>query len=203
MEEVTTIKVGDRIPSLEMDAYFPDRDELGKINLSGIIQEGKWLVLFFYPADYTFVCPTELADVGRIYPQLKELGVEVVSVSTDTHFVHYAWKRTEKLLADISFPMAADPTHKISRIFGVLDENTGLALRGTFVIDPDGTLVASEINYYPVGRNAEELLRKIRAFQHVRNNPQQVCPARWEPGKKTLTPGKEIVGKVGEELEGS
>ena len=128
------------------------------------------------------------------------MNVEVISVSTDTHYVHFAWQGSEKLLSDIKYPMGADPTHVISKTFGVYDESTGLALRGSFIIDPDHVLVGSEVNYFSVGRNADELLRKVKAFQHVRKNPSNVCPAKWEPGKKTLTPGKDLVGKVGDQL---
>ena len=166
----------------------------------GCFQKGELADPFFYPADYTFVCPTELADVGGIYPELKKEGIELISMSTDTHFVHYAWANSEKLLADIRYPMGADPAHNISRAFGVYDEASGLSLRGTFIIDPDGKILASEVNYFPVGRNADELLRKIKAFKYVRENPAQVCPAKWSPGKKTLTPGKDLVGKVGEKI---
>ena len=164
MDEVKVLKVGERIPDFEMDAYFPEKKDFGKIKFSEIFKKGKWLVLFFYPADYTFVCPTELADIGEKYQELKKEGIEVVSVSTDTHYVHYAWQTSEKLLANIKYPMAADPTHIVSKTFGVYDETTGLALRGTFIIDPDGKLVASEVNYFPVGRNSDELLRKLKAF---------------------------------------
>jgi len=201
MEEIKVLKVGDKVSDFEMDAYFPEKKDFGKIKFSEIFKKGKWLVLFFYPADYTFVCPTELADIADKYTELKKEGIEVVSVSTDTHYVHYAWQNSEKLLANIKYPMAADPTHIVSKTFGVYDEATGLALRGTFIIDPDGKLVASEVNYFPVGRNSEELLRKLKAFKYVRENPAQVCPAKWQPGKKTLTPGKDLVGKVGERLK--
>ncbi len=201
MEEINTLKVGEKVPDFELDAYFPEKKDFGKFKFSEIFKRGHWLILFFYPADYTFVCPTELADVGEKYSEIKNLGVELASVSTDTHFVHYAWQSSESLINDIKYPMLADPTHILSRTFGVYDETTGLALRGTFIIDPDGKLLASEVNYFPVGRNSDELLRKIKAFKYVRENPAQVCPAKWESGKKALTPGKELVGKVGDRLK--
>lgn len=201
MEELKILKVGDRLPDFELDAYFPSKKDFGKIKFSDISKSGSWLILFSYPADYTFVCPTELADVGEKYQALQKEGAELISLSTDTHFVHYAWQNSEKLLADIKYPMGADPTHVVSKTLGVYDEETGLALRGTFIIDPDGKLVASEVNYFPVGRNSDELLRKLKAFKYVRENPAQVCPAKWEPGKKTLTPGKDLVGKVCESLK--
>lgn len=200
MEEQKALKVGDKIPDFELNAYLPDKKDFGKIKFSDIFKKGNWLILFFYPADYTFVCPTELADVGGIYAELKKEGVELVSLSTDTHFVHYAWQQHEKLLVDIKYPMGADPAHSVSKAFGVYDEASGLSLRGTFIIDPDGKLLASEVNYFPVGRNSDELIRKLRAFKHVRENPTNVCPAKWQPGKKTLTPGKDLVGKVGDKL---
>jgi peroxiredoxin (alkyl hydroperoxide reductase subunit C) len=199
-DAIKILKIGEKITDFELDAYFPEKKDFGKLKISDIARKGHWAVLFFYPADYTFVCPTELADVAEKYEDMKKLGVEVISVSTDTHYVHFAWQNSEKMLSDIKFPMGADPTHVLSKSLGVYDESSGLALRGTFLIDPDMILVASEVNYFSVGRNAQELLRKIRAFKHVRENPSNVCPAKWEPGKKTLTPGKNIVGKIGEQL---
>lgn len=201
MEEIKVLSVGEKVPDFELDVYLPEKKDFGKIKFSEIFKKGKWLILYFYPADYTFVCPTELADVGEKYAEIKKQGAELVSVSTDTHYVHYAWQQQEKLLSEIKYPMAADPTHIVSKTFGVYDGASGLSLRGTFIIDPDGRLVASEVNYFPVGRNSDELLRKLKAFKYVRENPAQVCPAKWEPGKKTLTPGKDLVGKVGERLK--
>lgn len=201
MEELKVLKVGDKLPDFELDAYLPAKKDFGKIEFSDILKKGKWLILFSYPADYTFVCPTELADVGEKYQDLQKEGAELISLSTDTHFVHLAWQGSEKLLSGIKYPMGADPTHIVSKTLGVYDEETGLALRGTFIIDPDGKLVASEVNFFPVGRNSDELLRKLKAFKHVRENPAQVCPAKWEPGKKTLTPGKELVGNVAASLK--
>ncbi len=198
MEEIKSVRIGEKAPDLEFDVYLPSEKDFGKMKFSDCAEKGKWLILFFYPADYTFVCPTELADVGEKHEEFVKEGAEIVSMSTDTHFVHYAWQRAEKLLQDIKYPMGADPAHEIAKAFGVYDGSCGLALRGTFIIDPDGVLMASEVNNLPVGRNADELLRKFRAFKHVRENPAQVCPAKWAPGGKTLTPGKDLVGKVGE-----
>lgn len=200
MEDLKVLSPGQKVPDFELNVYFPDKKDFGKIKFSDIFKKGNWLVLFFYPADYTFVCPTELADVAEKYAEFKKEGVELVSISTDTHFVHYAWQSAEKLLADVKYPMGADPAHIVSKAFGVYDEASGLALRGTFIIDPDGKLLASEVNFFPVGRNSDELLRKLRAFKYVRENPVHVCPAKWQPGKKTLTPGKDLVGKVGDKL---
>jgi peroxiredoxin (alkyl hydroperoxide reductase subunit C) len=200
MEEIKTVKVGEKVPDFEVDVYFPEKKDFGRVRFSDIFKTGSWLILFFYPADYTFICPTELADVGEKYAELKKEAVELLSISTDTHYVHYAWQKSEKLLADIKYPMGADPTHIISKTFGVYDEESGLALRGTFIIDPDGKLVACEVNHFDVGRNSDELLRKLKAFKFVRENPTKVCPAKWEPGKKALTPGKDLVGSVGDEV---
>lgn len=200
MEEIQQVKIGEKIPDFELEAYLPEKKDFGKIKFSEISQAGKWLILFFYPADYTFVCPTELADLAEVYDDLKKEGAEVVSVSTDTHFVHYAWQQSETLLSAVKYPMASDACHCVSKTFGVYDALSGLSLRGTFIIDPDGVLRSCEINYFPVGRNASELLRKLQAFNYVRKNPNQVCPAKWQPGKKTLTPGKDLVGKVGKSL---
>jgi peroxiredoxin (alkyl hydroperoxide reductase subunit C) len=195
------LRVGQKVPDLEMDTYEPSKGRFGKFRLSRILKNKKWVVLFFYPADFTFVCPTELADVAEKYKEIKKLGAEVVSVSTDTHFVHMAWHKDEKLLENVKYPMGADPTGNISRLFGVYDEQTGLALRGTFIINPNGILVSSEVNYYNVGRNADELLRKLKGFIHVYNHPDEACPAKWDEGEKTLKPGEELVGRVYEALQ--
>ena len=194
------VKVGQRVPDFEIEVYDPKTGSFGKISLEDIMRERKWLILFFYPADFTFVCPTELADLAEHYDELVEMGAEVVSVSTDTKYVHLAWRESEKLLEKVRFPMGADPTGRISRMFDVYDEGTGLALRGTFIINPDGILVGAEINYYNVGRNAEELVRKMKANVYLMSHPDEACPAKWEPGKKTLKPSEEIVGKVYEAL---
>ncbi len=194
-------RVGMEVPDFEMETYDPETGKFGKFSLADAKRENKWTILFFYPADFTFVCPTELADLAEVYPKLKELGCEVVSVSTDTKFVHLAWHRDEKLLENVKYPMGADPTGKISRMFGVYDEETGLALRGTFIINPEGKLVGSEVNFYNVGRNADELLRKMEANVYLMSHPEEACPAKWEPGKKTLKPSEELVGKVAEALE--
>lgn len=200
MDEIKVVKVGEKVPDFEMDAYLPEKKDFGKIKFSNIFKQGNWLILFFYPADYTFVCPTELEDVAEKYSEIKKEGAELLSVSTDTHYVHYAWANSEKLLSQVKYPMGADPTHIVSKTLGVYDESTGLALRGTFIIDNDAKLLASEVNYFPVGRNADELLRKLKAFKYVRENPANVCPAKWQPGEKTLTPGIDLVGKVADNL---
>lgn len=157
---------------------------------------GKWSVFFFYPADFTFVCPTELEDLAEKYPQFRELDCEIYSVSTDTHFVHKAWHDASERIQKIGFPMLADPTHKLCLDFDVLIEADGLAERGTFIVDPDGKIVGYEVSYGSVGRNAEELLRKVRACQFVREHGDQVCPANWQPGGETLKPSLDLVGQL-------
>ena len=201
-ETSQTVAVGQPVPDFEMEIFDPRKNDFGKISLAGLLKEKKWVVLAFYPADFTFVCPTELADYGAKYDELKRLGAEFVSVSTDTKFVHLAWKGSEKLLADIKYPMAADPTGKVARLFGVYDPGSGLALRGTFVINPEGKLAASEVNFYNVGRNAAELVRKMEANVYLSKHPDEACPANWSQGQKTLKPGAKLVGKVYESLKG-
>jgi NADH-dependent peroxiredoxin subunit C len=158
--------------------------------------KGKWSVVFFYPADFTFVCPTELGDLADNYAEFQRLGVEIYSVSTDTHFTHKAWHDTSDTIGKIRYPMIADPTNEISRNFDVLREGQGLADRGTFVIDPDGVIQVVEITAEGVGRNAVELLRKVKAAQYVREHPNEVCPAKWEEGDDTLAPSLDLVGKI-------
>jgi len=192
--------LGQEIRDFSMKAFDPVEGFFGEVSTEQCKEEGKWLILFFYPADFTFVCPTELADLADKHEELKKLGCEVVSVSTDTEFAHLAWKNSEKLLEGVRFKMGADPTGRVSRYFGVYDHDSGLALRGTFVVNPEGVLVSSEINYYNVGRNAEELLRKIKANVYLAEHPNEACPARWTPGEKTLTPSEALVGNVYENL---
>jgi len=158
--------------------------------------KGKWAVFVFYPADFTFVCPTELGDLADNYAEFKKMGVEVYAVSTDTHFTHKAWADASDTIRKIEYPMIGDPTQAISRNFGVLIEEEGLALRGTFVINPEGQIKVEEIHDLGIGRDAKELLRKVQAAQYVANNPGQVCPAKWTPGAETLTPSLDLVGKI-------
>ena len=158
--------------------------------------EGKWSVFFFYPADFTFVCPTELVDLGEKYEELKNMGVEVFSVSTDTHFSHKAWHDSSDSIKKINYPMLADPTGFLSKAFGVYIEEEGVAYRGTFLVDPDGLIKLAEIHDNGIGRNADELIRKIQAAQFIRNHPGEVCPAKWKPGSQTLKPSLDLVGKI-------
>ena len=158
--------------------------------------KGQWSVFFFYPADFTFVCPTELEDLADNYAEFQKLGVEIYSVSTDTHFSHKAWHDTSPAIGKINFTMLGDPNGTITNNFEVMREGQGLADRGTFVVDPDGVIQLVEITSEGVGRNAAELLRKVKAAQYVREHPGEVCPAKWEEGEKTLAPSLDLVGKI-------
>ncbi len=158
--------------------------------------KGKWSVVFFYPADFTFVCPTELGDMADLYPEFQKLGVEVYGVSTDTHFTHKAWHDTSETIGKIKYPMIGDPTGAITRNFEVMIEEEGLALRGTFVINPQGQIKLCEIHDNGIGRDAGELMRKVKAAQYVASHPGQVCPAKWQEGAATLTPSLDLVGKI-------
>ena len=157
---------------------------------------GKWAVFFFYPADFTFVCPTELEDLGEHYGQLQKAGVDVYAVSTDTHFSHKAWHDTSDKIGKLPYAFLGDQLHTLSNNFGVLREDAGLADRATFVVDPDGVIQIMEITCEGVGRNANELVRKIKAAQYVRAHPGEVCPAAWEEGEDTLAPSLDLVGKI-------
>jgi peroxiredoxin (alkyl hydroperoxide reductase subunit C) len=192
----TSLSVGAQVPDFDMETYEPSHGDFGKFALADAKRDGKWTVLVFYPADFTFVCPTELADLAAEQDRLAALGAKVVAVSTDTKFAHMVWRNSEGLLKNVQYTLAADPTGAVSRLFGVYDPATGLALRGTFIINPEGRLVSSEVNFYNVGRNAGELLRKMEANVHLMANPSEACPAKWTPGAKTLRPGKDLVGNV-------
>ena len=157
---------------------------------------GKWSVFVFYPADFTFVCPTELEDLAENYAEFQKMGVEVYSVSTDTHFAHKAWHDTSEAIGKVNYPMIGDPTHQLSRNFDVLIEEEGIALRGTFVVNPEGEIKVLEIHDNGIGRVASELLRKVKAAQYIAAHPGEVCPAKWEEGAKTLTPSLDLVGKI-------
>lgn len=158
--------------------------------------KGKWSVVFFYPADFTFVCPTELGDLADNYAEFQKIGVEIYGVSTDTHFTHKAWHDTSETIGKIRFPLVGDPTGTITRNFGVMIEEAGLAERGTFVIDPQGRIQIVEINAGGIGRDASELLRKVKAAQYVASHPGEVCPAKWKEGDATLAPSLDLVGKI-------
>lgn len=158
--------------------------------------KGKWAIFFFYPADFTFVCPTELGDMADKYAALQELGVDVYSVSCDTHFTHKAWHDTSETVGRIEYPMLADPTGHLARAFGVYIEEEGMAYRGTFLLDPSGKVKLAEVQDNGIGRNADELFRKVQAAQFIAEHPDEVCPAKWTPGAATLRPGLDLVGKI-------
>ncbi|PID45294.1 MAG: peroxiredoxin [Proteobacteria bacterium] len=166
------------------------------VDVSDADLKGKWSIVFFYPADFTFVCPTELGDLADHYAQLQEMGVEVYAVSTDTHFTHKAWHDSSETIGKVNYPMIGDPTGTISRNFDVMIEEEGLALRGTFVINPEGQIKVAEIHDLGIGRSAAELVRKVQAAQHIAANPDEVCPAAWTPGEETLAPSLDLVGKI-------
>ncbi len=184
--------IGSKIPNMTLKAFHEKQEKL--INVAE--QDGKWIILFFYPADFTFVCPTELEDLANHYEQIQKLGCEVYSVSTDTVYVHKAWHDQSPAVQKIHFPMLADPTANLCRALGTYIEEEGLSLRASFVIDPDGVIKAYEIHDNDIGRSAKELVRKLQAAQFVREHGGNVCPANWEPGRDTLKPGLDLVGKI-------
>ncbi|MBP3303200.1 MAG: peroxiredoxin [Opitutales bacterium] len=157
---------------------------------------GKWSVFFFYPADFTFVCPTELEDLANKYEEFKKIGCEIYSVSCDTHFVHKAWHDASKTIKKIQYPMLADPTATLARAFDVLIEDAGLTERGTFIVNPEGKIVSYEVVAGNIGRNADELFRRVQALQFVAEHGDEVCPAKWQPGAKTLKPSLDLVGAI-------
>lgn len=192
-------KINQMFPDFTLPAYYPKEDKEKPVSLETF--KGKWLILFFYPADFTFVCPTELKDMGKYYEEFKKHNTEIMAVSTDTIFTHKAWMDAEKLLEDIIYPLAADHTGALTRVLGIFNENNGHADRAAYIIDPDGILQTIEIVADNIGRSAGEILRKLKALDYVRKNPGLACPASWEEGAKTLKPGLDLVGKVAEKLE--
>jgi NADH-dependent peroxiredoxin subunit C len=197
---LSQVKVGETVPDFEFEVFH--KDAVKTMSLSRL--RGKWVVLVFYPADFTFICPTELEELARLYPKFQALNAEIISVSSDTVFVHKAWHDTSAGIRTIQYPMAADPSGKLSYAFGVLvdggeaafTQDEGLSLRGTFIIDPSGTLRAMEVNDNSIGRKGLETLRKLHAAQYVETHKGKVCPASWEPGEDTLEPGLNLVGKL-------
>src|SRR3989339_173875 len=185
------VKINEKILDFNLDAFY--QEKIKKIKLSDY--KGRWLILFFYPADFTFVCPTELEELAENYNEIKKLGAEVLSVSTDTAFAHKAWHDNSPAIRKVKFGMMADPTGRLCRAFDTYIEDEGLSLRGTFIVDPDGVLKTLEIHDNSIGRSAAELLRKLQAAKFVRENKGNVCPASWKPGRKTLKPGLKLVGK--------
>lgn len=191
-KKTVTPIINAKVPEFRVQAYH--NGEFKEVTNKDI--EGKWAIFFFYPADFTFVCPTELEDLQDKYAKLKEMGVEVYSVSTDSHFVHKAWHDTSERIKKIEYPMLADPTGLLARAFGVMIEEDGMAYRGTFVVNPEGLVKIVEINDNNIGRNADELLRKVEAAQFVAAHPGDVCPAKWKKGADTLKPSIDLVGKL-------
>ena len=194
MEETQKIPtlIGTKIPEMEIEIF--NNNDTKKVKLSDY--NGRWLILFFYPADFTFICPTELEDMAELYDKFKENDAEVISISTDTIFAHKAWHDNSPAIGKIKFPMGADPTGKLCRALGTYIEDEGLSLRGSFIINPEGVVKAYEVHDNSIGRSADELLRKLQAAKFVRENGDKVCPAKWKPGADTLTPGLDLVGKI-------
>lgn len=184
--------INKRLEEFEAPVYVNDSFE----TISDKDLEGKWSVFFFYPGDFTFVCPTELEDLANHYDQFQEIDAEIYAVSTDSEFVHKAWKEASDAISKVEYPMVADRNFQLSKMFGVLIEEEGQALRGSFVVNPDLEIVAYEIHQPGVGRTAKELLRKVKASQYVHQHGDQVCPANWDDGEDTLTPGIDLVGKI-------
>ena len=185
-------KINQSIPEFTAQAFH--NGEFKTITSEDV--KGKWSIFLFYPADFTFVCPTELEDMAKHYDELQKLGVEVYSVSTDTHFVHKAWHDSSPAIGKIKYPMLGDPRGVITRGFDVMIEEDGLALRGTFLADPEGIIKVAEIHDLGIGRSAKDMLRKVKAAQYVAKHDGEVCPAAWEEGEATLTPSLDLVGKI-------
>jgi len=203
MNEVTCVQVGKEVPEFELDTYNPETKDFGRFKLADAKKAGKWTVLMFYPADFTFVCATEFRALADQHAALKEAGYEVLSVSCDTKFTHLAWQQHEGELKDVKYQMGADPTGAVAKLFGIYLADAGVALRGTFLISPEGTLAGSEINQLNIGRNMEELTRKATAFVHFSKLPAEACPATWKKkGDKSLKPGADLVGNVHKAMEG-
>ena len=184
--------INTQVPAFQATAYHNGKF----VPVTEAAFRGKWSVVCFYPADFTFVCPTELGDVADKYAELQKMGVEVYSVSTDTHFVHKAWQDASDTIRKIQYTMIGDPTGALTRNFECMREAEGLADRGTFIVDPQGVIQAVEITAEGIGRNAEDLLRKVKAAQYVASHPGEVCPAKWNEGAATLKPSLDLVGKI-------
>lgn len=199
-----SLRVGQEVENFKLETYEPAKGDFGEISLEKLKADKKWTILFFYPAAFTFVCATEFAALAEQYENFQKLGAEVITVSKDTKFVQLAWQKSEKMLEKVTYPMAADPTGEVAEMFGVYDEETGLALRGTFIISPEGKLLNSEVNFYNMGRNIDELMRKFKANLHLAAHGAEACPAKWKgEGDKTLTPSAQMVGHVFEAYEGN
>lgn len=184
--------VGSMLPDFEMSYYQDEKNK--KMKFSSL--KGKWAVLVFYPADFTFICPTELEAMAELYGAFKKEGAEVLSVSTDTVFVHKAWHDNSPSIKKIKFPMIADPTGRLCRALGTYLEEDGLSLRATFIVDPEGKIRSADVHDNSIGRNSDEILRKLQAAKFVYEHKTEVCPVNWKPGGKTLKPGMDLVGKI-------
>ena len=193
------VKIDTKAPNFDLPAYNPLKDDTTQVSLESM--KGKWTVLFYYPADFTFVCPTELKDLADSRAQFDAMNVTILAASTDTVFSHRAWVKHEGLMKDFPFIMLADHTWDVADAYNIYDATTGIAGRGTFVIDPEGIVRVIEVTSGPLGRNSEELIRKIEALQFMSSNPGMACPARWKKGAKTLTPSIKIAGEVAEQLQ--
>ena len=185
-------KIGQKVTDFELKAYH--NDDIKTIKLSDY--KSKWLVMCFYPADFTFICPTELEEAAMLYADFQKAGAEILSVSTDTVYTHKAWHDVSPAIKKLKYPTVADPTGALCREFGTYIDESGLSLRATFIIDPDGVLKAADIHDNSIGRSGAEILRKVQAAKFVRENKGEVCPASWKPGAKTLKPGLDLVGKI-------
>lgn len=185
-------KIGQKVTDFQAKAY--QNNDIKDIKLSDY--KGKWVVMLFYPADFTFICPTELEEAANLYADFQKTGAEILSVSTDTVYTHKAWHDVSPAIKKIAFPMLADPTGNLCREFGTYIDEAGLSLRGTFIIDPDGVLKSADIHDNSIGRSGAEILRRVQAAKFVRENKGEVCPASWKPGSKTLKPGLDLVGKI-------
>jgi NADH-dependent peroxiredoxin subunit C len=186
------VNINEKAPEFNENAFVDG--EIKKISLSDY--KGKWVVLFFYPADFTFVCPTELGELADKYEKIKSLGAEVISVSTDTAFVHKAWHDNSETIKKIKYPMLADPAHRVSKAYWTLIENEGITLRATYLIDPEGVIKAFEFHNNDMGRNIDEIIRRLEAAIFVKKNVGHVCPVNWRPGLKSLKPSTDLIGKI-------
>lgn len=197
------LQVGQTVPDFEMTTFEPTSGAFGSYSLAANMKAKKWSVLVFYPADFTFVCATEFAALAERQAEFEKLGARLATVSCDTQFTHLAWQREEKELAGVKYSMAADPTGKVAKLFNVYMDDAGLALRGSFIISPEGKLMSSEINVLNIGRNMDDLLRRLKANVYLKDAPGEVCPAEWrDKGDKTLKPGAKMVGRVHEAMHG-
>jgi peroxiredoxin (alkyl hydroperoxide reductase subunit C) len=201
LEPVVPVRVGQNVPDFTIETYDPVAGDFAKFSLADQKKGGRWTVLFFYPADFTFVCATEFEALADHQDHFKKLGCDIVTMSKDTKFTHLAWHAHEKELKNVKYVMGSDNKGEVGRMLGCLDEGSGLTLRGTYLISPQGVLTASEVNFYNVGRNVEELMRKFKANLYLSKKPTEVCPAKWkDEGDKTLSPSARMVGKVHEAL---